>query len=86
MRWRSPFSVSRKSALSLRMVILYSERDVNIRSGGFSRSAAMASGDSPSQTDCITWFLGAFDDQIIDHHANVAFSTSDGHGTPMECA
>jgi len=31
--WRSPFSVSRKSALSLRMVILYSERDVNIRSG-----------------------------------------------------
>src|ERR1700743_2191007 len=65
---RSPFTASRESAVLLRMVIRYSERDVEIRSGGFTGSSVATSDYSLCQTSRITWLFGASDSKIIDQH------------------
>ncbi len=71
----SPFSVSLISALSLRMVMRYSDLEVNIRSA----TKASLRGNSGREQKNIrrTWFLSAFDYKIIDHHHNEPISTSD---------
>lgn len=70
----SPFSVSLISALSLRMVIRYSDLEVNIRS--VTKSSLRGSPGDEQNIGERTWFLRAFDYEIVDHHPNEPISTS----------
>jgi len=76
-----PLRVNLKSALSLRMVIRYSDRDVNIRSENQSIEEAYIW----TTCDILTRFFSPFHDQIVYHDSSIPICTRENKGGFVKC-
>jgi len=76
-----PLRVNLKSALSLRMVIRYSDRDVNIRS----KIQFIEKAYTRTTCDILTRFFSPFHDQIVYHDSSIPICTSENKRRFVKC-